>query len=51
MRWSDYKKIQAYYRAMEEEKDIDEVDELQDDWQPGDAPWDAPGMSMSDFIR
>ena len=21
-----------------------------DDWRPGDAPWDAPGMSESDFI-
>lgn len=21
------------------------------DWRPGDAPWDAPGMSVSDFIR
>ena len=21
------------------------------DWRPGDAPWEAPGMSASDFIR
>ena len=23
----------------------------EDDWKPGDAPWNAPGMSVSDFIR
>ena len=29
----------------------DEYDENNsDDWQPGDAPWDAPGMSIDDFI-
>lgn len=22
-----------------------------DDWECGDAPWDAPGMSINDFIR
>ena len=29
----------------------DEWDASEDDWTPGDAPWKAPGMSMSDFIR
>lgn len=22
----------------------------EDNWRPGDAPWDAPGMSISDFF-
>ena len=22
-----------------------------DEWRPGDAPWNAPGMNVSDFIR
>ena len=32
--------------------DIYDDDEFydDDDWQPGDAPWNAPGMSPSDFI-
>ena len=25
-------------------------DDYIDDWRPGDAPWNAPGMSVSDFI-
>lgn len=25
-------------------------EEDEDNWQPGDAPWDAPGMSIKDFI-
>ena len=24
--------------------------EEEDDWRPGDAPWNAPGMSIRDFI-
>ena len=31
---------------QDEEYDEDNCD----DWRPGDAPWDAPGMSVSDFI-
>ena len=32
-----------------QDEEYDE-DNASDDWQPGDAPWDAPGMSMDDFI-
>lgn len=28
-----------------------EWDDGPDEWRPGDAPWKAPGMSVSDFIR
>lgn len=28
-----------------------EFGKLNDDWECGDAPWNAPGMSISDFIR
>lgn len=34
------------YDAYIEYEEYDESD----DWQPGDAPWNAPGMSVSDFI-
>lgn len=27
------------------------LDDYADEWRPGDAPWNAPGMSVSDFIR
>ena len=27
------------------------ADERDSDWRPGDAPWKAPGMSASDFVR
>lgn len=26
------------------------LDDRDSDWRPGDAPWRAPGMSVSDFI-
>lgn len=35
--------------AIEEIFDDDEDE--RDGWRPGDAPWNAPGMSVSDFIR
>lgn len=38
---------QRYYDGYEaycEQMDAD------DDWRPGDAPWEAPGMSISDFF-
>lgn len=25
-------------------------DDSNSEWRPGDAPWNAPGMSVSDFI-
>ena len=38
----EYKRTyEAYWKAREEEED---------DWRPGDAPWEAPGMSIHDFI-
>ena len=30
----------AYWKRREEDES----------WNPGDAPWDAPGMKLSDFI-
>lgn len=36
--WDMY---EAYWKRREAEED---------DWRPGDAPWNAPGMSISDFI-
>ena len=37
----------ARARAHQEEEEADGRDS---DWRPGDAPWNAPGMSASDFI-
>ena len=37
-------------RRYELVEDDDEKPE-RDEWRPGDAPWNAPGMSVSDFIR
>ena len=34
-----------------DETQLTECDDDGDDWRPGGAPWDAPGMSVSDFIR
>ena len=31
--------------------DWDDVNDMDSDWRPGDAPWNAPGMSVSDFIK
>lgn len=30
---------------------FDGFGEPSEDWRAGDAPWNAPGMSISDFIR
>lgn len=38
-------------REEADERDSEEADERDSDWRPGDAPWNAPGMSTSDFIR
>lgn len=37
------------YQLVGEGDGVDEPE--RDDWRPGDAPWNAPGMSVSDFIR
>lgn len=37
------------YQLIEADDEVDEPE--RDDWRPGDAPWNAPGMSVSDFIR
>lgn len=34
-------KLDAYRKRLEEEED---------DWHAGDAPWEAPGMSIRDFF-
>lgn len=44
--WSDPEYQKAYERYRQELEDEDESR----NWQPGDAPWKAPGMSISDFI-
>ena len=43
--------IEATQDATDEEPDeYDEPDDTSE-WRPGDAPWNAPGMNVSDFIR
>lgn len=44
---------QRYLRLHEEHyqaKEETEEDDRMSGWRPGDAPWNAPGMSVSDFI-
>jgi len=48
---SDYYPEDQWGGNCEDLYDDDDHDDETDDWQPGDAPWDAPGMSVSDFIR
>lgn len=36
----------------EEESNIYDYWEYEEnEWRPGDSPWNAPGMSVSDFVR
>ena len=44
--WSDPEYHKAYERYSEEL----EMEDESRNWRPGDAPWKAPGMSISDFI-
>jgi len=40
---------QRYLRLYKEHNQAKEDDRMSG-WRPGDAPWNAPGMSVSDFI-
>lgn len=48
---SDYYPEDQWDGNWEDFYDDDDNDDETDDWRPGDAPWNAPGMSVSDFIR
>ena len=56
--WEEYKEMKELAVAAECHRDAAcararnyEYDDRDSDWRPGDAPWNAPGMSVSDFIR
>ena len=41
---------EEYHKAYERYSEELEMEDESRDWRPGDAPWKAPGMSISDFI-
>ena len=54
--WEEYKEMKELAAAAVCHRDAAcararEHDYRDSDWRPGDAPWDAPGMSARDFVR
>ena len=53
--WETYCEMKEMAAAAECHRDIANARarfyDKEDDWRPGDAPWKAPGMRVSDFIR
>lgn len=52
--WEEYKEMKELAVAAECHRDEANARARayrDSDWRPGDAPWEAPGMSVSDFIR
>lgn len=54
--WQTYSEMKELATASIVHRDIANAQARQynrrdSDWRPGDAPWNAPGMSAKDFIR